>query len=421
MFTVMPKQNLSTGTQINNQAHIVFDNNAPIDTPVWMNTIDNSKPTSHVMPLDATQQFIVFTVSWTGLDTGSGIRSYTVYSSENGGPYTVWLSDATFTSDLFIGQGGKTYSFYTIARDAAGNSEPAKTTAEALTGTPSSILNSIDDARFFVRQHYLDFLSRDPDSGGWDYWTGQITQCGSDATCIHNKRVDVSNAFFYELEYQQTGSYVYRLYRAAFGNNQPFPNPDNSNRTEAKKLPGYAAFAPDRASVVGGSSLTQSQIDFATAFVQRDAFVSNYPTSLDGSSFIDAVLNTIKNDIGIDLTSQKSALLAIFNQAGGGNAGRGMVIYRLANDDLQGGNGGINNRAFIDAEYNRAFVATQYFGYLRRDADIGGFLFWLGQVNSAPLRDTSKQHAMVCSFITSAEYQMRFSSVVTHSNAECPH
>ena len=80
----------------------------------------------------------------------------------------------------------------------------------------------------------------------------------------------------------------------------------------------------------------------------------------------------------------------------------------------------INNRPFIDEEYNRAFVATQYFGYLRRDADIGGFLFWLGQVNSTPLRDTSKQHAMVCSFLTSQEYQQRFSSVAPHSNSECP-
>jgi hypothetical protein len=73
-----------------------------------------------------------------------------------------------------------------------------------------------------------------------------------------------------------------------------------------------------------------------------------------------------------------------------------------------------------DAEYNRAFVFTEYAGYLRRDADIGGFLFWLGQVSSAPLSDATKQHAMVCSFTTSAEYQQRFSSVVTHSNAECP-
>jgi hypothetical protein len=125
------------------------------------------------------------------------------------------------------------------------------------------------------------------------------------------------------------------------------------------------------------------------------------------------VLNTIKNDSGADLSSQKAALLTLFN-----SGGRGVVMYRLADDNLQ--TNPVNNRAFIDAEYNRAFVATQYFGYLRRDSDIGGFLFWLGQVNSAPLRNVPKQHAMVCSFITSAEYQFRFSPVVTHSNAECP-
>jgi hypothetical protein len=49
-----------------------------------------------------------------------------------------------------------------------------------------------------------------------------------------------------------------------------------------------------------------------------------------------------------------------------------------------------------------------------------GFLFWLGQVNGAPLRDVPKQHAMVCSFIISAEYQERFGSIVTHTNNECP-
>ena len=93
------------------------------------------------------------------------------------------------------------------------------------------------------------------------------------------------------------------------------------------------------------------------------------------------------------------------------------MVYRLADDNVQ--TNPINNRLFIDEEYNRAFVATEYFGYLRRDADIGGFLFWLGQVNSGPLRDTNKQHAMVCSFITSREYQQRLSSIVTHSNSEC--
>jgi hypothetical protein len=62
---------------------------------------------------------------------------------------------------------------------------------------------------------------------------------------------------------------------------------------------------------------------------------------------------------------------------------------------------------------------TQYFGYLQRDPDAGGFSFWLGQVNGAPLREVTKQRAMVCSFITASEYQHRFSSMVTHTNSEC--
>jgi hypothetical protein len=279
------------------------------------------------------------------------------------------------------------------------------------TAQPNS--NPFDNAQFFVRQHYYDFLSRVPDDGGLSYWSGQITGCGTNQQCVNDRRIGVSNAFFFELEYQQTGAYVFRLYRAAFGNNQPFPNPDTSNLTEAKKLPGYAVFSQDRARVVGGASLAQSQLELANLFVQRPEFLSKYPASLSGQQFVDALLSTIKSDIGVDLSSQRDALINLFN-----SGGRGAVLYRLADDNAQ--TNPINNRAFIDAEYNRAFVATQYFGYLRRDADIGGLLFWLNQVNRFPLRSTSIQNAMVCSFITSAEYQLRFGSVVSHTNKECP-
>jgi hypothetical protein len=280
--------------------------------------------------------------------------------------------------------------------------------------TTSPTTNPLDngDQQFFVRQHFYDFLSRLPDPGGFSFWVGQITQCGSNQTCVKTKRLDVSNAFFFELEYQQTGAYVFRLYRAAFGNHQPFSNPDSSNQVEANKLPSYAVFARDRARVVGGASLAQGQSDLASTFVDRAEFLAKYPATQDGPTFVDAITATIRNDTGADLASQRTALINLFN-----SGGRGAVLYRLADDNTQ--TNPINNRVFIDAEYNRAFVVTQYFGYLRRDPDIGGFLFWLSQVNSGPLRDSTKQHAMVCAFTTAAEYQQRFSSVVTHSNAEC--
>jgi hypothetical protein len=249
------------------------------------------------------------------------------------------------------------------------------------------------------------------DQGGLDYWSAQITGCGNNQTCVRARRVDVSNAFFYELEFQQTGAYVYRLYRAAYGNDQPFPNPDSSNAVEARKVPSYAVFVRDRARVVGGTSLAQSQLDLANAFVQRPEFLSRYPAGLSGSAFVDTLLGRIASDSGVNLNSQRTALINLFNAGG-----RGLVLYRLADDNQTNP---INNRIFLDAEYNRSFVFTQYGGYLRRDADIGGFLFWLSQVNQFPVRDSGIQHTMVCAFITSAEYQQRFSPIVTRSNSEC--
>lgn len=75
--------------------------------------------------------------------------------------------------------------------------------------------NPIDDSRYFVRQHYRDFLLREPDQGGWDFWTGQITQCGSDLGCVAAFRIGVSRAFFESGEFRQQP-------RAA---NLPNPNP----------------------------------------------------------------------------------------------------------------------------------------------------------------------------------------------------
>lgn len=274
---------------------------------------------------------------------------------------------------------------------------------------------TIDDSDFFVNQHYVDFLNRFPDSGGFAFWVGSISSCGSNQACINAKRIDVSNAFFVELEFQQSGAYVFRLYRGAFGNSQPLPNPNSSSSFpgENLKMPSYAAFKADRQQVVGGSNLAQKQLDLANAFVQRPEFTAKYPASLaTADQFVDAVLATVQTDLGVNMQSERNNLLAVYAQLG-----RGGVMYRLADDNLQ--TNPVNNRNFIDAEYNRSFVFGEYSGYLRRNSDIPGFMFWLGQVNSGALRDITKQHAMVCSFITSQEYQFRFGSTATHSNQEC--
>ncbi|HYX26930.1 MAG TPA: SBBP repeat-containing protein [Pyrinomonadaceae bacterium] len=82
---------------------------------------------------------------------------------------------------------------------------------------PQTNSNLIDDAQFFVRQHYLDFLNREPDQAGWNFWTGNIAPCGSDPSCLIASRVNVSAAFFLSIEFQQTGYLVERIYKTAYG------------------------------------------------------------------------------------------------------------------------------------------------------------------------------------------------------------
>jgi len=132
-FTVMPKPGLATGTPIENQATIVFDTNAPIATPVWANTLDNTPPTSQVAALPSTVASSSFMVQWSGTDVGSGIQDYTVYVSQEGGPFTPFVTNTTDTSVTFTGQTGHSYAFFSVAHDQAGNEESKLSAGETTT------------------------------------------------------------------------------------------------------------------------------------------------------------------------------------------------------------------------------------------------------------------------------------------------
>jgi len=92
-FTVMPRSGLATGTKICNRATVVFDTNAPIDTPTWCNTIDATKPVSRVDALPAEQSGTSFAVHWTASDEGSGVLDVSIWVSEDGGPAAPWVEN----------------------------------------------------------------------------------------------------------------------------------------------------------------------------------------------------------------------------------------------------------------------------------------------------------------------------------------
>jgi CSLREA domain-containing protein len=399
-YTVMPKT-LATGTQINNTATVTFDVNAPLNTNTYLNTLDNTPPTSKVNPLPATQPFVIFPVNWSGTDTGSGIRDYTVFVSENGGAYTIWLDHTTQTSANFIGQPQKTYRFFTIATDQANNSENAKTSAEATTSTRTDITNAIDDAKFFVRQHYLDFLSREPDQSGWDFWTNNITGCAPQPSCIDIQRINTSAAYFLSIEFQQTGYLVYRIYKASYGNIAGAPVPLRLNE-----------FLPDTQEMGQGVIVNQGnwqqQLEnnkqaFTLEFVQRARFTTAFPTSLTPAQFVDALF------ANAGVTPSAADRTTAINEFGAATNTTDVAARSHALRDVA------ENATLSQQELNRAFVLMQYFGYLRRnpndapDANYSGYEFWLTKLNQ--FNGDFVAAEMVKAFITSVEYRQRFGAL----------
>ena len=134
-YTIEPVSGLATGTQITNQASIVFDLNAAIVTPTTTNTMDVTPPTSSITALPANSSPVI-PVSWSGSDVGSGIVGYDIYVSANGGLWTPWLLETTNTSAMFSGSYSNTYAFYSVAYDAVGNMEAAPVIPGASTLVP---------------------------------------------------------------------------------------------------------------------------------------------------------------------------------------------------------------------------------------------------------------------------------------------
>jgi hypothetical protein len=249
------------------------------------------------------------------------------------------------------------------------NANPVRTMFHAPEG-----INPLEDPQFFVAQHYLDFFFRPADAEGLDYWTDRIRQCGSDATCVAQRRLEIGSAFFAEPEFQKTGYMIYRVYKAALG-----------------RRPTYAEFTADRSRLLPGPDLAASTSSFLQQFVTRSEFISRYPEAMTSGGFAQALSQMA------GLTNKRGAAERI-------ERSRGQILLDF-----------IDNNAFKQREYAQAFITMQYFNYLHRDPDQEGFNLWLNNLNGAP----GNFSGVTCSFLSSREYQERFGAVITGSNQQC--
>lgn len=124
-FTIEPTATMPTRTEINNSATIIFDQNEAIVTNTTANLLDSGIPTSVLSPLPPTTDSPEFFLNLSGGDDadGSGLKGFDVYYSEDNQPYIQFISATTENTVLFSGKWGKTYRFYSVAHDNAGNIE----------------------------------------------------------------------------------------------------------------------------------------------------------------------------------------------------------------------------------------------------------------------------------------------------------
>ncbi len=254
-------------------------------------------------------------------------------------------------------------------------------------------VNPIDTSQVFVTWHYRDFLNREPDADGLKFWTDGIESCGANAVCREVKRIDTSAAFFFSIEFQETGYLSYRARKAAFGNLSGKPVP----LTRAEMLADAAVIGKNLVvNAVGWeATLEQNKQAYFAQLVASSRFATLYPQTLTPEQFVDA-LNA--NAGGALSQAERDALVADLKN---GVKTRAQVLRAAAEDaDLS------------KAEFNRAFVLMQYFGYLRRDpdaapdSDFTGYFFWLGKLNEFDGNYIAAE--MVKAFINSDEYRHRF-------------
>ncbi|MBV9927089.1 MAG: hypothetical protein JOZ96_18870 [Acidobacteria bacterium] len=250
---------------------------------------------------------------------------------------------------------------------------------------------TIDDSDFFVQQHYVDFLSRFPDQSGFTFWQGDIEQCGANAQCREVHRINVSAAFFLSIEYQRSSYLVYKTYKAAFGDlpGKPVPVRRENLMPDTRTILNGIVVGTDP----GWEAKFNANIDaYEQAFVQRADFQAAFPSTMTAAQFVDKLFA----NAGVTPTAgERTAAINAFGTS------RAAALRSVA-----------ESQTLHNAELNKAFVLSQYFGYLKRnpddlpDANFAGYSFWLGKLNQ--FNGDFVGAEMVKAFISSSEYRTRF-------------
>jgi hypothetical protein len=210
--------------------------------------------------------------------------------------------------------------------------------------------------RLFAMQQYRDFLGREGDASGIAYWTGQLPAVG---------RAKMAENFFSSQEFQGTVSGVVRLYFAYL-----------------LRIPDYGGLIYWSGQARAGVTLT----DISQAFAQSPEFVATYG-ALSDTAFVDRVYRNV-----LGRAADAGGLAYWSGQLSSRALTRGQVMLAFSES----------------AEYHvridhSVYVTMMYIGMLRRAPDDGGFVFWVGYMDSG-----NSGLALIDGFVRSPEYRARF-------------
>jgi hypothetical protein len=231
--------------------------------------------------------------------------------------------------------------------------------------------NPIDDLDFFIRQQYIDFLGREPEQAGFDFWKARMTSCPAGQVC---DRIDTSLRFFISDEFRERGYFVYLFYHAGLG-----------------RRPTYAEWIMDVSKLNGPKTVAEqaaARAQFINEFMSRQEFQNFYNSLQTAETFVDGMIQKS----GVTPASRQT-LINNYAAIGRGATWRAF----METPEVQA--------AFVD----RAFVTMLYFGYLRRDAEPGGFTFWMQRLNQS----NQDYRLLVGGFLQSHEYRFRFALIPT--------
>jgi Right handed beta helix region/Domain of unknown function (DUF4214) len=214
--------------------------------------------------------------------------------------------------------------------------------------------------RLFVMQQYRDFLAREGDAGGIDFWVAEMSAGRA-------SRAQMAQNYVESAEFQGRIAPVARAYFTALGRFATF-----AELTAGRDQ--FAANGGNVAAIIG---------PLATG----SAFVTRYGV-LDNRAFVDRLYRN-----GLGRAADASA--TVFVDALDRGTTTRAAFAALVSESPEA----------VATLANRVYVSMMYAGMLRREPDVGGFDFWVSQMTGG-----RSGLDLVGLFIASPEYRARFLS-----------